>query len=79
MPRRAPKGTVEEGHEKSDCIFEVVASSWHHLGDFGQFWGALEIRGAPKTVQKIEYGDFWGPLGGQKAEQIRFGMRLEKT
>ena len=44
--------------------------------DFG---GPSKSEGAPKTAQKIEYGDFLAPLGGQKAEKGGFGRRLEKT
>ena len=48
-------------------------------GPGADFWDPSKSEGAPKTVQKIQYGDFLAPLGGQKVKQRGFGRRLEKT
>ena len=50
--------------------------TWAILVDFGD---PSKSEGAPKAVQKIEYGDFLAPLGGQKVKQRDFGRRLEKA
>ena len=55
------------------CQFNVT---WPILVGVGD---PLKSKGAPKTAQKIQYGDFLAPLGGQKAEKGGFGRRLEKT
>ena len=46
------------------------------LYDFGD---PSKSEGAPKTVQKIQYGDFLAPLGGQKVKKRGLGRRLEKN
>ena len=67
VPRSAPKGVLEEGWETCERQWFNVEAFWRHLGDFGRFLGALKIQGVPKTVPKIEYGDFLAPKGGWEA------------
>ena len=81
VPRSAPKVTLEISHEKDkrvtkNCLVRHFGATWAILDDFGD---SSKSEGAPKTTQKIEYGDFLAPLGGQKAEKGGFGRRLEKT
>ena len=82
-PKSAPKGTVEAGHEKGgekgDPGLRIVRHfgvTWASLADFGD---PLKSKGAPKTAQKIQYGDFLAPWGGQKVKKKGFGRRLEKA
>ena len=43
------------------------------------FGDPSKTKGAPKTSQKIQYGDFLAPRGGQKAPKSRFWRGLKSA
>ena len=48
----------------NDSMLRHFGVTWAILVDF---WEPSKSRGVPKTVPKIEYGDFLAPKGGWKA------------
>ena len=60
----------------NDSMLRHFGFTWAILVDF---WDTSKSEGAPKTVQKIQYGDFLVHFGGQRAEKRGFGRRLEQA
>ena len=57
----------------SDTLWRVAS------GPGADFWDPSKSEGAPKTVQKIQYGDFLAPLGGQKVNKKMFWKAFRKN
>ena len=82
VTRNAPKAILEASRfqERSQggpvsIFLSIIGATWAILADF---WDPSKSEGAPKTVQKIQYGDFWAPRGGQKVKKRGFGWCLKK-
>ena len=59
-----------------EFLWGHFGATWPILDDFG---GPLKSKGAPKTSQKIQYGDFWASGSGPGSAKSCFWRVLENA